>query len=479
MSRSLRGLWVYGSVGLLAAGITGLAWWGLPRLFATDPLARFRPDPSQAEQPGIEVTNFEWKVYDKDRIVAQARVERATVGRDRERVEMFAVTDGRYWASRDESFGFQAARAVYLENTRALTGEGGARVWTTDMALGAESFSYDARSETLTVPGLVRGKLQGGDIKTEGLLYRVRDRSIEVGPLAWQGMVDQDGERRRWRFEALDPKGRTSIRGNVTTFGKVRATDGEVIVKADSAVYDREKDVLTAKGNIRYFSEDANLTCDDVVVYRAERRAVLTGRVVMLMKPKEGRKLEEVEIPALEPVVPEEIKKGRPAPPPDDSARREQEERLRTGRNLRDYPLRITSSRVEYWYARGATRAVATGSPQARQDLGPAEWRMVWADRGVWDGEAETLRMEGQGSRVRMLNSIGDDLTAAWVQVSTREGEDVMDAEDVKGEIQIRDDELPDRRRSEPTDPPARPPISGPIGRSSGQSAGGTGPGLN
>lgn len=439
-SRSRAAVWW-----VLGAAVAVGAWQGLNRLVSADPLARFR-EPEGAKE-AVQMTDFDWSAYDKGRLVAKARVGRLEAGRDRDEVRLFAVTDGRYYAANDREFGFQAKSAVYVDPTGTLLGQDGARVWDERMDVSAPAFRYEAKPNRLLVPGKVVGKLHGGDVKADSLSYELGSGLLTLGAVVWQGQVEgQESRRRPWRFET-PPDSKSTVRGGISTFEKVRATDGEVIVKAERAVYDRDKDVLTATGRVQYFGTDANLTCDQVVVYRKERRAVLTGNVDMLIKAENDRKLEEIEIPPLIPIVPEELKQGRPPAPPPERPSADQERRVRDGETIRDYPTTVTAQRIEYWYGKGQRRALVSGNPQARQQLAMDEWRVVWAERGDWDGERDLLKLFSSGADkpVRMRNSLGDDYRAKEVTVSTKEGDDTVDAVGLTADLTVDEDELPNR----------------------------------
>ncbi|MBS1715667.1 MAG: hypothetical protein JST30_15165 [Armatimonadetes bacterium] len=395
----------------------------------SDPLRPYRDATRKPDDAGVEMRDFDWKVYKGDALVATAHVAEAKIGRDRDSVHLATVSDGVYFDAKKPVFRFQAENAVYWSDRGSLSGNGKTRVFNDRMDLMSLEFKYDPGTKTLKVPKNVVGKLNGGDVKAEWIAYKVADKSFEIGPFKWSGAVEQDGQRKRWNIVSVDPKGKATLRGDEWTYPKMKATDGEIIVIADSCVYNQKTEVMTAKGHVQYFGSDANSTCDQIVVYRKEGRAVLTGNVDLLVKPKNGGKPEEVKIPPFEPVVPDDIKKTRPEAPPNDDARSDQEKQLRNGDNLRDYPIAITAAKIEYWYKKGQRRALITGNPQARQELSAGAWRMVWATSAVYDGEAETLDLKSAGDQqdVRMLNSLGDDGHAVSILVSTKEGENMMD----------------------------------------------------
>src|SRR5690606_17707176 len=121
------------------------------------------------------------------------------------------------------------------------------------------------------------------------------------------------------------------IRNDITTYYNARGEDKETIIKADEMVYDRKADIVTATGHIEYYGEDANLTCDKVVIERKTGKATLTGKVSMLVKAKDSAP-KEVAIPPVTPMVPDSIASGRPDPQPQS----QEQDPVRSGENLRD-----------------------------------------------------------------------------------------------------------------------------------------------
>lgn len=473
MSRSHKRIALNAAGILVAAALCVVAGLGVRKVTSADPMGKYRGSADKKDVPGVVMTNFDWKAYDKTILVAEAHVKEATIGRDRDTVHLTNVSNGRFYDKSSVAFQFEAQNAVYYNDLNSISGSGKTRVFNKDMDLATTEFKYDPTTRSVIVPHALSGKLQGGDMKAETLKYGLDDKSIEVGGIRWSGMIAQDNTKRRWSFTPQDEKSKLDSKtvGPKTVFTKLRATDGEIIVLADGGEYNRDTDVLVAKGNVKYFGSDANLVCDEVTVYRKEKRALLVGNVDMLIKPKGGGKPEQVSIPPVTPVVPDQIKNDRPAAPPGDTPQSEQEKQIRTGDNLRDYPAVVTASRIEYWYGKGNRHANITGSPQARQELSLGAWRMVWSDSAVYDGEKELLNLKSKGDKptVRMLNSLGDDVHAETVLVSTKEGDDMMDATGVVMDLTIDNDELPDKTGGgggATTKPP--PGLAGPIGKKKG-----------
>jgi lipopolysaccharide export system protein LptA len=415
------------------------AWPLLQRSLAADPLRGYRTAGGD-DKPALEMRNFLWQAHDGPRLVAQARVGRVESDQSRDEVVLHDVADGRYHAEDGQSFGFVARQAVYYSQRRVLSSDQGGRVFGDEFDVTVPRFRYDPGTGRLTGAGPVVGTLGQGSVKAVGIAYRPGAGTLALTGLVWQGQPPQQGPKRTWRFTT--PKDSvTTVKGPVTTMKDVTATDGEVTVKASAAEYNRDTDVLVATGKVSYFGLDVNATSDKAVVYRKERRVLLTGNVDLLVKPKADRGLRETEIPPLEPVVPPDVAAQRPKPEQD----KRKQDMLRDSATLRNYPLAITAGQVEYWYAEGSRRAVLTGSPQARQSLGPDMWRVVWAHRAEYDGEKERIKLLGEpgGGKVRLVNSLGDDMSALWIDASTKEGEDDLSAAALEATMPVDEDELP------------------------------------
>src|SRR6185436_7978450 len=106
-----------------------------------------------------------------------------------------------------------------------------------------------------------------------------------------------------------------------------------------------------------------------------------------------------------------------------------------SGKTLRKYPVVITCTKVEYFYAKGKKRAIMTGSPKARQELRAGSWREITAPTAIYEEEKELLTLKsGEGGRdVRLKNSAGDDLVAESLAISTVEGKERMTGVKVEG----------------------------------------------
>lgn len=415
-----------------------------------DPLVNMRKgNMIPPDELGISLGNVKLVQYRGDKRVAEATVDKVFIPSNRSQYQMHGVSRGAYIAEDGKRVNFEAPTAVWNATGRILTADK-ARLWNKDVDLKTPLFRIMEREQAMYVPGTIRGRFFGGKLTTVNMRYDIAQKYARFGPFKWEGNLavnlqgDGQGARKQWLIES-DGGDFTEKKG-IRTATKGTATDGEIIVKADKIVHEVESDLVTATGNVKYFSAKANVSCAKAVIYRKEKRAVLTGAVDMLVKPKDKQtKAEVVEIPPFRPVVPNEIATDRPGAPPVQRDPRESQldDDLQNAKTLKSYPTAITASKIEYWYGKGSRRAVITGDPQARQDLPGGRWRHVWAHEALYNGETEFLTLKSQAGKAqaRAQTSLGDDIIAETVIVSTKEDEDDLEAKNVKARVFGKSDE--------------------------------------
>ncbi len=440
---------------------------GIQSILRQDPMADYRGR-GGAPPIAIQFQDVSIKTYEGARLVAQAKIGEIQVGRDRRGLTLIGIKSGSFFSAEGQSFRFSASNAHYHTGTRVFEATNGAHVVNRDLDIKSASFRYSDSEGMIKIPGDITGTYLKGNIKAKELAYNVKSDDFTLGPVSWTGKLPQEGAAqapRRWDIRA-ESGSRT---GDTETFVTGRATDGEIIVKADTISRNVKTDVLVAVGNVRYFAKDMNLLCDRVTVFRKEKRAILEGSVQAFIKPDNQQKLEETELQPLRPIVPPNISEGRPdAPPTRTDADKKLDSEVRSGENRRKYPVVATAERIEYWYARGSRRAVITGNPRAQQDMPGGRWRRMSAPIAKWNGEKDLLRCEsspGQKDTV-VETSLGDRVTATWFEVSTKEGNDSWAAAGIDGVFIPEDDDLNNRGTTGGgggvTAPP--PGMQGPIG---------------
>ena len=443
--------------GFLAVLIGGI--YALP-LVAKDAFADYKnPKGPLGGETGIQLEGVSLRAYDKGKLVAQAEIDKVNVRKDRQFFDFIGIRDGSLF-SEEGKIDFSAKSATYDDIAELMRFESGVKLVGEEFNLNAPKLTLDRQAENWQAPGPVTGTMKGGRLYAMDLKYKMANKVfLAGGPVRWRGGLPQDvvkdapvaQSKTPWDIEGRNFKSAN----NVSSWTDGRATDGEIIVRAPSIQHDKKSDVLTCTGKVYYFSKKANLVADKAVIYRKEKRAVLTGNVRMLVKPKDKADLTEQEIPPFRPDVPEAIAQGRPeAPSPEETQQQKDlDEALRSAKTVRDYPSMVKAEQVEYWYAKGDRHGIVTGAPEAFQAIGELRWRRVSAFKGLYDGEKETLRMESSAPEkreVRFVSSIGDDMHGWWFLVSTKEDDDAWEGDGVVGKIMTDDEEIPKDKKVPP-----------------------------
>jgi LptA/(LptD N-terminal domain) LPS transport protein len=455
---------------LAAAGVAGYyGFHAVNKIVREDPLKALKQTRADElpETVAIEMKNSQFRHYEKGVPQTSCDVVLMRIAQNRQMYTLEGISKG-VISWKNKNYKFEAEHGTWNGFTKQMALNGKLRLAGAQFNLTSDSFNYDENQKLLRLPNPVKGKAIGGDLVVANFEYSLEKESFKAGKGSWQGVPDKkaaqeagvDPGKTAWKVEFDESKHSKDI----TTYTTARATDNDVIIKAPKIEVNNKTDVLTATGRVRYFSGKANLIADKVVVYRKEKRAVLSGNVTMLVKPKEAEAAgpAEIELTPLPPVVPESISSTRP-PAPDNEDTKRTEEEIRSSKNLRKYPLSLTSNQIEYWYKKGERRAKITGSPQARQEL-PEGWRYVWAGTALFDVEKDLLTLESAPGKTEVVlkNSLGDELFGVWGQLSTKEDDDEYSFKKGKGKISTRDEE------DGGTPPPAKSGsggLSGPIGQ--------------
>lgn len=448
-------------------------------LMKADPFARYNRRQPGPQDVLARMQDVSMKQYKAGHLVGQAQIGELAMRNDRQTFDLTNVYDGVMYTDKGR-IDFRADQGTWDAANLQLAVNSGASISNKDFDLRVPSFTVDQRNGKVQIKREIRGRFFGGQIGANGLLYDMNSGVGKVGASTWVGKVNlkqdtgQEGAPTKWSFKS---GGGTFYKNNLEIWEDAEATDGEVVVQGDRIERNTKNDVITATGNCLYFSQKANLACDKVVVYRKEKRAVLTGSVRMLIKPKDSMERKLVvgsgEIPPFRPEVPEGVaSSGGFSKTADEKAL---DDEIRSGKTTRKYPIAVLASYVEYWYGKGNRHATITGSPQASQQLVGSRWRKAWATKVLYDGDKESLRMVSTDGKedVRMKTSLGDDLTAAWFEFETGENQDgwkgyhmhgdVMseedaDLKDAKGDAPKTDNVLPPPDKKDDGKPPVTPP---------------------
>lgn len=439
----------------LSIAILAVAGVSVYRILQGDAFGAYRhPTGGFDESVGVQMKGVQMNVYDKDKLVTQAKVAEIDVRRDRQLFD-FKNVKGTV-ISTDNKVDFASQTASYDAISRALHFDQSVNVQNKDFNLVAPQLDIYEKTGLVTTKQTIKGLAYGGAMTAANLKYELKTGDFSTGKVKWKGTLPkvlQDGpitdaqKKTPWDFEAEEQSGKAGI----THFKTLRATDGEILIRAEQGDWDRKKDILTCTGKVYYFSEKVNVVAEKVVIYRKERRAVLTGAtdLRLLIKPKDQPNLTE-EIPPFRPDVPDSIAGDRPTPPStaEQGQTKDLDEAVRSPDNVRDYPAVVKCTEIEYWYGKGNRKAIIKGNPECLQDFPGGRWRRVSCKLAKYDGEAETLRLESEGGNrdVHMKTSIGDDFHALWMVVSVRDGQDDVqewESRGAKGKFMANDEEVP------------------------------------
>ncbi|AIE84987.1 hypothetical protein [Fimbriimonas ginsengisoli] len=438
----------------------------------SDPLGSLKNQDFVESGTMMRMQGVQIKHFDKNGLVTYAKCDHVDLAADRHTFELSGIRDAVY-RGKEGTFQYTAHHAKFIDVLKQLKADGGVRVRNKELDLSSNAFEYNGLVSSLLVRGDVSGKLKGGAIRAKNIDYRIDSEAFTAGPVYWKGALalDLQGQEDQSKPRTWEIQGQTiSYSGKnqqIATYTNAIAADDEVILIAPKVVHDRKTDVLTATGRVQYFSAKADLVADQCVVYRKEKRIEMIGNVLMYVKPKKDQdgKPKVEPLPAFQPLNPDQVKPEPPKKKPTE-AEKKQIEQVRDTKTIRDFPTVMVSAKIEYWYGKGARRAVITGSPQGRQELPEGRWRHLWTNVAYYDGEKELLKMVSTKALkdTRMKDSVGDNVSSDWMEVSTVEDDDSFTGSGFVGTFTTFDDETKDGGTTPPpTDPPKKvdPPKTG------------------
>lgn len=408
------------------------------RMLTVDPFAHLRSDGSSAGFD-LNLGKFKFKAYQNGKEVASATVDKGTIFKNTRTVDMQGVTNGVMTTEEGEKLQFNAPAATYDINSKDTVAPLGVQIKTKDSVLNAPSMRYDATRKIATAPGQLKGKIGDGVVTGQNLTMDVAKKSVKIGDVTYEGKVKVDQQDQEWKIAADEFE---STGKNKTLYTKCKAVSEDQIIYADKVEYDRSTEVLIATGNVRTYGKEANVVSDKATIKRKESRALFEGTVTMMMKPEGETAITEVPLSRMQASSPDSV--GPTTKPvgkndPD----RPKDEAIRDQDSLRKYPAVVRADKIDYVYKEGERHADITGSPMGRQEI-EGRWRMLWADSGDYNGETKRLTLKSSsGRRVRARTSLGDDMRAVMMVVSTKKDDDYMKATDSEGVVRVSQDDLP------------------------------------
>ena len=440
-------------LGLIAIVATPLVYNWVVKFVTSDPFVglHLQNSGTLAASIGIRMDDVELRDFNENRLVSSAFAKRVDVQQDRQSATLFNVSRGVY-NSEKGPIRYEAAQAVWNFQSGQVNVTKHVAVRNKDLDLHADGLRFEQLSSLLAISGDISGRLYNGDVVAKALVYNMKTGGIDTGPVEWTGELrlspqdDKSVTPKKWKIKSDGVKSAGS-NSDTVIYQNCTASDDDLIVAAPLVQVNRKTDVLTASGGIHYYSGKADIVADRCTIFRKEKRAIVGGHVFMFVKPKsqEDQPPKEEPLPDFKPVAPSQVIATHNTGPLDKDALKAKEDEIRSSKNFREFPLVVVSEKIEYWYAKGNRHATITGAPQMRQALKADEWRHIWAYSAQYDGESEQLKLlsSGKNRDALMKNSLGDEVKAADILVSTKEDDDTFEAHQMLGDIYSSDDDLP------------------------------------
>jgi len=418
--------------------------WTVRTVQQQDPFARFSRDFAQSGlgDVGVRLENVEILLRHENQPIAQFSAERVDMHRTRDFWWVYRVRDAKLF---QDGKLFAKAAAGYLEY-RSIRQEVYVsdhprftllhNRWLKDKPVQAAvpAMLWNLKNRTLQSEGPIQLQWQGGRAETESFAMDLMDSTVELGagfiqmtaasipsslsailPLGTQEPAQNN---RRQRELKITWKGRARSQNDVLKVSDLQVLDGDTEMKAKSAELDNEQQHVVATGDLQMKDPRAELTGDKLEAWLDEKRAMLTGHVRLLVKPKENG----------EPKPADEKKSETGAQPSD-------EEEKFTLENVKKYPIVITCDEIEYFYRRKT--ANLKGNLKATQTLKNGKIRTLTAQKAEYDQKKELLTLTGN---VTIEFEKGKLLTPKVV-VSVKEGDEWFEADPGSGIITVDEEE--------------------------------------
>jgi lipopolysaccharide export system protein LptA len=429
----------------------GACLWTVRIIQQQDPFARFSHDFAQSGlgDVGVRLENVEILFRHDEKPIAQFSAHRVDLHRTRDFWWVYQVRDAKLY---QEGKLFAKATADYLEY-RSIRQEvyvsGNPQItllnnrWLKDKPIRAtvSAMLWNLKKRTLQSEGAVQLRWQGGQAETESLSMNLSNRSVELGagfirltagsiparlstflPLGSQSATQNN--QKQQRELKITWKGRARSQDDVLKVSELQVLDGDTEMRAKSAELDNEQQHVIATGDLQLRDPRAELTGDKLEAWLDQKRAMLTGSVRLLVKPK----LSEEQKPA------GEKKTETGAQPP------EEEEKF-TLENIKKYPVMITCDQIEYFYRKKT--ATLNGNLKATQTLKNGKIRTLTAEKADYDQKKEILTLTGNV----VIEFEKGKLLTPKVVVSVKEGDEWFEADPGSGIITVDEEEETEPRR--------------------------------
>ena len=112
MSQSARPLVRNTLLVLGALGVGAMAWVSLEQILRASPFAKFGLTGPVGAEVGVTLTDFQMKAYEKNRLVAEAKMDTVEVRRDRSQMAMTGVKSGKLYPKDSDTLTYEMDKAI-------------------------------------------------------------------------------------------------------------------------------------------------------------------------------------------------------------------------------------------------------------------------------------------------------------------------------------------------------------------------------
>ncbi len=290
-----------------------------------------------------------------------------------------------------------------------------------------------------------RDSNKNGDTKSEGIQSST---DLHRQPSVQSDKSIQASEQKQiWKIKA---DGVSRLPGSkVEIWNNAIATDNDVVIQAERLERDVDKDVMFATGNVKYANKDMVMLCKKATIFRNKKRAVLEDDVQIYVFEEKAEEDDINQLKPVDPELPEHLMDGKSNSSAKGSSfqksSKNYDQEVKSKDSLRKYPIVIWVKKIDYSYEEGSRKGYLSGGIIAKQELNGGRWRQLTSDSAIYDRESDRLKLTSNDNRarVRMHTSLGDDIRASLIDISTKDNDDSWSAQQIVGEVYIDSDDLP------------------------------------
>lgn len=443
------GSWVGGLL-LIAAAV-----WVVELVRRQDPFAYLSLRESGLGAVGIRLEKVEVTVRRGLQRIAHLQADRVELQRDRTRWWVYKVRAGQLY---EEGKPFAQVSADFLEYNspqQVVLISGSPQVhllrtpWqpSEPLSLELETLQWNLRARRIASLSPVHLRWKTGSAQVRQMVIDLAEqvlvlKSGEIRLKPDQKNADQERKETKEREVQMRYQ-RLKASEDRVELEVAEILDGDTLMRADRVIYEEpeKKKHLIATGRLKMLDPRAELTGEKLEAWLKEKRALLTGSVTLVVKPKEEKEQapEKATAEAGANQAAQGNAKTKEAAQPKNGnqpAEKEEEEEELSPKTLRKYPVLVTCDQIEYFYKK--KQAVLTGHLKAVQQLKEGRTRVLTAERAEYDQKKEILTLTGN---VVLDDEKGQHFTAGKVVVSVKEGEEWVEIEDGQGTLKVEEEE--------------------------------------